>query len=83
MGERFAGRTCVRRDSSEGGGAFARRARGGVAQTPQLSPVRPAAARCCVSDVPDAAKEPCRFGIHGSAGGAFASRMSDSVHSFF
>ena len=48
MGERFAGRTCVRRDSSEGGGAFARRARGGVAQTPQLSSVRPAAAGCAV-----------------------------------
>ena len=69
MGERAAGRTCVRRDSSEGGRAFALRARGGFAQTPQLSSVRPAAAGCCVSDVPDAAKESCRFGIHGSAAG--------------
>ncbi len=30
MGGRFAGRACVRRDSSEGGRAFALRARGGV-----------------------------------------------------
>jgi hypothetical protein len=53
-----------------GGMDFSRDARGVVfAQTPQLSSVRPAAARCCVSDVPDAEKEPCRFGIHGSAAG--------------
>ena len=35
----------------------------------ELSSARPAAAGCCVSDVPDAAKESCRFGIHGSAAG--------------
>ena len=33
MGERAAGRTCVRRDSSEGGRVFALRARGGFAQS--------------------------------------------------
>ena len=69
MGERVAGRTCVRRDSLEGGGAFARCARGRWSSLPVLASVRPAAARCCVSDVPDAARESCRFGIHGSAAG--------------
>ena len=44
MGERFAGRTCVRRDSSEEGRAFARCARGGFCSdsTALFGP-----SRCC------------------------------------
>ena len=44
MGERAAGRTCVRRDSSEEGGAFALRARGGFCSdsTALFGP-----SRCC------------------------------------
>ena len=60
--------------ASRGGPAFAEILRkeeelSRCARGVELSSARPAAAGCCVSDVPDAAKESCRFGIHGSAAG--------------